>query len=44
MKDFQSLWVGNTAEAQDLALKLRELVQSVLPGVLEALIRRAADQ
>jgi hypothetical protein len=35
MKDFQSLLVTNTPEAQALALKLRELVQTMLPGVLE---------
>ena len=35
MKEFNDLLVTNTPEAQDLALRLRELVQSVLPDALE---------
>ena len=35
MNDFKSLLVTNSPEAQELAFGLRELVQSVLPGVLE---------
>ncbi len=35
MTDFKDLLVTNTPQAQDLALKLRELVTSVLPAVLE---------